>query len=162
MKVWGLWITWLTLGTSSVLMHWAPKKTIVTHEQRLKISTIALLHLSHRSAVIGYNHLKTYTHSLREFLAPFVFTQLSYCRVAGVRFPSVYSVFSDTTAWIQAKLYEKLPITDISRPFPPPQIFNVQILCFFFSFSSHGTLWELKFQNATPLTNRSRIVSNFS
>ncbi len=36
------------------------------------------------------------------------------------------------------------------------EILKIEILTIFFSFSlTYGTLWERKFQNATPPTNRS-------
>ncbi len=51
------------------------------------------------------------------FLALIVFTQQRYCHGAGVRRPSVNSGFSETPAWMQTKLYGKLPIHHISRSY---------------------------------------------
>ena len=61
-------------------------------------------------------------HIARSFLALFLFKQQNYCHGAGVRRPSVQpssvnSSFSETAVWIQTKLYGKLSIHHILRPF---------------------------------------------
>ncbi len=74
--------------------------------------------------------------------------QQSYCRGAGVR-PSINSGFSETSAWIQAKIYRKLTIHHIFRHF---FFLNIHFShkfsrLFFFVFVNMGPIWKAGSKN---------------
>ncbi len=68
---------------------------------------------------------------------------------SSIRRTSVKRIFSETIKGINAKCCGKLAIHHISRYFFPCLI-NWDFLILTKILEVHGTLWEWKFQNATP------------